>query len=524
MTAPSYRIAVAAALAAALAAAGPYPTRPAAGHQSTHSRSLTVELTAEPALLPTAVDGRLFVVFGRSASPEPRTTIGRTGIDAAPVFAVDVAAFDGRRAAVIDDRAAAFPIARLSDLPAGEYVAQAVLDINTDVRSINAPGNLYSLPAPVRLDPMSGGIVRIQLTSRVPDEQLPAPTDFLRWIRIRSARLTEFHGRPIDLRAGVILPRGYDREPTRRYPLRVHIGGYGASYTGVRRLMREDGPFRNAWLSDEAPRMILLHLDGDGPLGDPYQVNSANHGPYGDAIVRELIPHVEREFRTVAEPRTRVLDGGSTGGWVSLALQIFYPDAFNGTWSSCPDGVDFRGFQLIDIYTDTNAYVNRHGFERPSARDVNGDVRFTMRHEAQIENVLGRGDSWTMSGGQWGAWNATYGPRGADGRPVPLWDPKTGAIDRSVTEHWQAYDLRLQLERRWPELAPKLVGKIHIAMGDADNYFLNNAARMLEAFLLKAQPPYEGRMVFAPGQGHCYTGMTDLELMKAMGVRTGARP
>jgi hypothetical protein len=270
--------------------------------------------------------------------------------------------------------------------------------------------------------------------------------------------------------------------------------------------------------------MILLHLDGDGPLGDPYQVNSANHGPYGDALIRELIPHVDREFRTIAEPRTRVLDGGSTGGWVSLALQIFYPDVFNGTWSSCPDGVDFRAFQLIDVYADANAYVNEHGFERPSARDIDGDVRFTMRHEAQIENVLGRGDSWTMSGGQWGAWNAAYGPRGGDGRPAPLWDPRTGAIDRAVTEHWKKYDLRLLLEQRWAELAPNLVGKIHIAMGDADNYFLNNAARMLEAFFQKARPPFEGRMVFAAGQGHCYTGMTELELMKAMGVRTGARP
>ena len=519
MTRTFYRLTTAAA-AGALAAAGLH------AHQlppSSTRAPLSVEVTAAPAVLPTAVDGRLLVVFGKTASPEPRTTIGRTGMDAAPVAAVDVAGFDGRRAAVIDDRAVAFPVSRLSEIPAGEYVAQAVLDTNVDLKSVNAPGNLYSAPTPIRIDP-SGGTVRLQLTQRVPDEQLPPPTEFLRWIRIRSTVLSDFHQRPIFLRAGVILPRGYDQEPARRYPLRVHIGGYGASYTGAQRMMRDDGPFRKAWVSDDAPRMILLHLDGDGPLGDPYQVNSANHGPYGDALIKELIPHVEREFRTMAGPRTRVLDGGSTGGWVSLALQIFYPEFFNGTWSSCPDGVDFRGFQLIDIYQDANAYVNARGFERPSAREINGDVRFTMRHEAQIENVLGRGDSWTMSGGQWGAWNATYGPRGADGRPKALWDPKTGVIDRSVTEHWKQYDLRLQLEQRWKELGPQLVGKIYVAMGDADNYFLNNAARMLESFFQKAIPPYEGRMVFAPGQGHCYTGMTDGELMKAMGAKTGARP
>jgi hypothetical protein len=208
---------------------------------------------------------------------------------------------------------------------------------------------------------------------------------------------------------------------------------------------------------------------------------------------------------------------------VSLALQVFYPDFFNGAWSSCPDGVDFRGFQLVNIYDDANAYVNKNGFERPSAREINGDVRFTMRHELQLENVLGRGNSWVMSGGQWGAWNATYGPRGADGRPAALWDPQTGAIDRSVTGHWKRYDLRFILEERWAELGPKLAGKIHIAMGDADNYFLNNAARLLDAFFQKAEPRFDGRMVFAPMQGHCYTGLSDLEMMKEMGARVAAR-
>jgi len=153
--------------------------------------------------------------------------------------------------------------------------------------------------------------------------------------------------------------------------------------------------------------MIFLHLDGAGPLGDPYQVNSANHGPYGDAITQELIPYVESRYRCIGEGSARGLDGGSTGGWVALALQIFYPTFFNGAWASCPDSVDFRDFELVNIYEDENAYVNRHGFERPAARETSGDVRYTMRHEVGLENVLGLGDSWTMSGGQWGAWNAT---------------------------------------------------------------------------------------------------------------------
>ena len=141
---------------------------------------------------------------------------------------------------------------------------------------------------------------------------------------------------------------------------------------------------------------------------------------------RELIPYIERTYRGIGRGTARVLDGGSTGGWVALALQIFYPNFFNGAWSFCPDSVDFRSFQLVNIYEDENAYFNRHGFERPAARDVSGEVRYTMRHECRLENVLGRGDSWTLSGGQWGAWNATYGPRGAR-RPA---GPALGPDDR----------------------------------------------------------------------------------------------
>jgi hypothetical protein len=488
------------------------------------SARIRFEVDAAPGLLTAPVDGRLFVVLARKPQPEPRTTIGRTGTDANPAFAIDVTAFDGRRAAVIDQRAVAFPIASLAALPAGEYQAQALLDTNIDLKSVNAPGNLFSASTAITIDPHKAGIISLRLTSRVPEEALPPASEYIRYFKIQSKLLTDFYKRPIFLRAGVVLPRGYATDTTRRYPLRVRIGGYGASYTGVQRLMREDGAFRKAWVADDTPRMVLVHLDGDGPLGDPYQVNSANHGPYGDAVTRELIPHLERELRLIPEARARVLDGGSTGGWVSLALQVFYPDDFNGTWSYCPDSVDFRAFQLVNIYSDRNAFVNGHGFERPSAREISGDVRFTMRHEIEMENLLGAGDSWTMSGGQWGAWNATYGARGADGRPVALWDPKTGAIDQKAAEHWKKYDLRQYLEQSWQSLAPKLQGKINVWMGDADNYFLNNAARMLETFFAKAQPAYQGRMIFGPMQGHCWVGLTDAEIMKEMGSRTGATP
>jgi hypothetical protein len=210
-------------------------------------------------------------------------------------------------------------------------------------------------------------------------------------------------------------------------------------------------------------------------------VNSDNNGPYGDALTQELIPYIEEKFRCIGKPWARVLDGGSTGGWVSLALQVFYPDFFNGTWSGFPDGVDFRAFQLINIYEDQNAYVNKRGFERPSARDLNGDVRFTIRHECQMENVMGLGDSYAMSGEQWGAWNATYGPRGSDGARA-LWDlrPARSIVSgRALEKVRSSFGARAELEDSGTQAARKLT----VWVDEADEYFLNNAVHMLDVLI-----------------------------------------
>jgi hypothetical protein len=484
--------------------------------QTEQPASIAFEVTIAEGLVSGPQNGRLFVILNPKNAPEPRLAVGETGLDAPPVAARDVKGFAPGKVEIIDQTAVAFPVESLSKIAVGEYFVQALFDSNIDVKSLNAPGNLYSDVQRVRIDPAQGGKVRITLTRRVPPEQMPADTEYVRYVKIESRLLSAFHGRPIYLRAGVILPRGYSSEADRRYPLRVSIGGYGAPYTNAGRMMAQGAQFRRVWLADDTPRMLLLRLDGDGPFGDCYQVNSANNGPFGDAITRELIPHVEKQFRAIGQPYARVLEGGSTGGWVSLALQVFYPDFFNGTWSGYPDGVDFRALQLIDIYSDENAYVNRHGFERPSMRELNGDTRFTIRHECQMENVLGQGDSYAMSGGQWGAWNATYGPRGEDGRPVPLWGPKSGRINRKAAEHWKKYDLRLVMEQNWKTLGPKLRGKIHIWVGEADEFFLNNAVHLLDQSLSKADPPYEGEIIYGPGKGHGWDALSEGQMMVEM--------
>ena len=487
--------------------------------------TLRFQVTLGKGVLPEPADGRVLVVLSRNTKSEPRKGVSHYGPDVAAILGADGMAMRPGQTVVLDRSSAIFPLANLARLPPSVYAVQAVFAHNRDLNFVNAPGNLYSATAVAQIDPAKGGTVSLDLTQAVPADQPPPDTEYVKYIKLRSEHLSKFHGRPMYLRAAVILPRGFAAEKDRQYPLRVHIGGYGSRYTHAGNMMDPSASFRKTWLADGTPRMLLLHLDGAGPFGDPYQVNSANNGPYGDAITTELIPHVEKTYRGIGQGYARVLDGGSTGGWVSLALQIAHPELFNGAWSRAPDPVDFRAYELINIYKDDSAYVNAQGYDRPASRELNGDTRSTVRHECRLERVLGQGDRWELSGLDWAAWNATFGPRGEDSLPRPLWDGKTGKIDRTVVDHWKKYDLRMVMENSWPTLGPKLRGKLHISVGDADEYFLNNAVYLLDDFFRRAKPAYGGSIIYGRGRGHDWDPQGEAERMREMAnaIAAGAK-
>ena len=487
----------------------------------TQTTLLKFEISIKPGLASGTQNGRLFVFIDRKNDREPRLVDADVSYDAPPMLARDVKNFGAGSTAVIDNSSIAYPISDLAHLPAGDYYVQALLDTNIDVSSLNAPGNVYSDVQKVSIDPRNGGTVKLTLSNTVPPEMLPADSDYVKFLKIPSPLLSKFYGRPMFVRAAVLLPRTYLTDTAARFPLLVNIGGYGSKYTRAARYTDPNSSSFKSWMADAQPQMVELFVDGDGPFGDSYQVDSANSGPYGASLTQELIPEVEKRFRLIGRPDARFLFGGSTGGWVSLALQLFYPDYFNGTWSGFPDSLDFRSYQLVNIYKDDNAYVNSRGFERPSARLANGDTEFTMRLECQKENVLGAGDSYTMSGGQWGSWNAVFGVKGPDGRPAPLWDPKTGKIDHVVAKEFEKYDLRLYAERNWSTIGPKLTGKIHIWVGEADDYFLNNGVHYFDDFISKADPKYDGWIVYDARGRHGWMAKPMTQLMKEMLARVG---
>jgi hypothetical protein len=494
------------------------------------------EVALDRAAANSALDGRVYVIVTRDASSEPREQIDVP--DGTPFWGLDVDGLRPGRTVTLsggDRDVFGYPLRSLDDLPAGEYRVQAFMNVYSTFRrsdgsvvKLHMPcgdghdifggtGNLYSAVQTVRVGQGSRRPVRLSLSELIPpsdpvppggtcQQGNPADSAHVKHVKIRSELLTRFWGRPMYIAANVLLPAGYDEHAGVRYPVVYQHGHYPGPNPFS---FREDGgnAFSQWWLSSEPrDRVIAVTFRHENPYyDDSYAVNSANLGPYGDAITKELMPELERRFRMVGAEWARSLTGGSTGGWESLAQQVFYPDLYAGTFSTCPDPVDFRYHQIVNVYGDQNAYFTEFEWNRvprPGARSVDGNVRYTMEDENHWELALG---DKGRSGGQWDIWEAVYGPQGPDGYPARVWDKLTGEIDHGVAERWRPMDIRQYLQANWTALAPKLTGKLHIYTGDDDTYYLENAVKLLEQSFASLQPSPQATIQYGNDQPHCYT-------------------
>ena len=477
------------------------------------------------------ITGRVFVILAKNKNREPRLQVGGWR-RSAQLFGKDVEELRVGECIAIDETILGFPLKNISDLTPGKYYIQGLLNIYTQFQRADghviwahmdqwegqkfnrSPGNLYSTIDSVYIDPDSDQTFHIRLNQVIPSIEEKKDSELVTRIRIPSKLLSDFWGQTIYLGAIVLLPKDYDSHPDVRYPVLYSQGHFsGNLFSNI----KPGSEFYKNWMSEATPRMIIVHLQHPCPFyDDSYAVNSENCGPYGDAIMTELIPHLEKQFRIIQKSYARVLYGGSTGGWIALALQIFNPDFFGGTWSIAPDPVDFRYFQLINIYEDENAYFTKVEWSEPERslmRDTHGQVFMTVRQFCQLEAVLG---SKGRSAQQLDAFQAVFGPVNQDGYPKPLWDKESGEIDREVALYYKEnYDLRYYLEQNWPWLGSKLVGKLHFTCGDMDNYYLNEALYELENFLENTTDPYyAGSFTWGrPRKGHGWTpwGRDNLE-------------
>jgi S-formylglutathione hydrolase FrmB len=426
---------------------------------------LSVRYTAEA--FPGPFQGRV-VVFFSTTGAEPR--FGPNWFRPEPMFSKAFQAIKPGEPMVLDDTAVGFP-GRLSELKAGEYLVQAVVDRNLGGRRIgDSPGNLYSEPVKVTVDSPGKGTIDL-VCNKVAGERAFQETDTVKEVRLESKLLSRFYGRPTRLNAAVALPEAWSVDPRRKFPIVFEIPGFGGRHYSL------SGATRTTKTNRAGEPFLYVMLDPDCPTGHSVFADSANNGPWGEALTTELIPEIERRFRAVGKPAARFVTGHSSGGWSSLWLQVAYPDVFGGCWSTSPDPVDFRDFQRIDLYApDANMFTDSAGQPRPLAR--RGDTPILLyRAFSDMERPL-RGE-------QLGSFEAVFSPRGPDGEPRKLWDRDTGAIDPKVAQYWRRYDIDLLLRTHWKEMGPKLQGKLHVYTGDKDTFYLEGAVKRLREDLQK---------------------------------------
>jgi hypothetical protein len=422
------------------------------------------------------LDGRMLLMISKTGDSEPRFQIS-DGPKTQLIFGTDVDGLAPGTNAIIDATAFGYPLKSLADIPAGEYFVQALLnryetfhlanghtvklppDMGEGQRWNAKPGNLYSTPQKVSLEPLKNDVIRITLDKEIPAIEPPKDTKYIKHERIQSKLLTEFWGKPMFIGACILLPEGFDTHPNARYPLIINHGHFPFTFGGFReeppdpnlkpdyserfrlegynRIQQEYAhQFYKDWTGKNFPRVILIEIQHANPYyDDSYAVNSANLGPYGDAIVYELIPHIENKYRGLGKGWARFLYGGSTGGWEALAAQVFYPDEFNSCYAACPDPIDFRAYTIVNIYDHKNAYYQDADWKktpRPGLRNYLGEVGTTLEQMNHRELVLG---THSRSGDQWDIWQAVFSPVGEDGYPKPIWDKMTGEIDPAVAQY-----------------------------------------------------------------------------------------
>jgi S-formylglutathione hydrolase FrmB len=483
---------------------------------SLHAQGLpfsSIRISIAPELRSTFTPGgRLFVHLSTTKEREPRYRAELS-------IAATATNWDASQPFILESKAKTTKYKGLDKWGPGKtYYYQVVYKQNPDDGQENVAGNIYS-----KVDSLvfsNKTKLNVAITElMIQEEVIQHP--HVKTVIMKSELLSKFSGKDRFLKASILLPSGYFDNPNQSYPICYRVPGINGRYTTINGLMK-DRSFTDFWFSKTAPQIIYVFLDSQGPYGDTYQVDSENNGPCGQALTEELIPAIEKLVHYNPVSKKRFVTGMSTGGWVALALQIFYPDFFDGTWSYSPDPIEFDHFGLINIYQDASIFYNRYGYLQPGRRTIYGEPTYSMKDWIASENFASRTDNYLISGGQFGAYNAVFSPKGKDGLPAMLFDPETGKIDHTIAKHWEKYDLLKVLQKNWPTLGPKLQGKLWIWTGDMDNLYSNVATRFFKAFLDKTENPRSDAQISFTAMGAHTEEWSDQAVLNMIGERVKA--
>ncbi len=447
---------------------------------------LTFEITLDPKFQKRPYSGRVYVVLTTAPTREPRMHLGNW-MHAPQVFSRDVSGLQPGVAVSLGADALAYPFA-LKDLPAGEYRIQGIARRNLDSPLPGrSAGDLISAVHKVHIAPESDAVISLHLNRMVEPNPF-VETESIKLAEMTSVALSKFHGRDVKIRAGVALPEGWKDEPARKYPVLYMIPGFSGDHQMIRMFQRLNNT------GQPGAGVILVVPDPSCFRGHSVFADSENNGPWGWALLHELIPEIERRFHGTESGDHRYVMGVSSGGWSSLWLQITYPESFNGCWSHTPDPVDFRDFQGINLYeNDANMYTDGNGVRRPVIQRA-GQTLMYYEDFIRMEHAMG-------PGGQIHSFEAVFSQRSMGGIPVPMFDPRTGRVNTRVARTWEPFDIRLVLEENWDELGPKLVDKLHIYGGRLDAFLLDGAVDLLKESLTKLGSNAEIMVIEDMGHG-----------------------
>ena len=462
-----------------------------AGLCSLAAEPLRFRVTLDPAIAPNGVSGRLFVFLDKGGSARERIVVGFLP-ESVWMAAKEIPFWKPGETVELNPNELAFPQA-FSKAEKGDYAVMALLDPDHSfARDRQDAGDLASPVAVLKdLDPANATPVTLELTSITPPAAVKEDTANIKTVEFQSAALTAFWGRPVIMRAGVVLPKGHSNASP-PLPAVYHVHGFGGNY---KEAWAKGEQLVNAMAAGEKLKAVHVFLDGNCPGGHHVFADSVNNGPWGQALTTELIPHLERRFRLAPRAAGRFLTGHSSGGWSALWLQVRYPDFFGGAWPTSPDAMDFRGFSGIDVSPGStqNAFKTKDGSVLNLFR-LNGKDVLSMEEFSRLESVTGE------VGGQLASFEWVFSPRGPDGRPLPLFNRATGTLSEDVRRYWQRYEIARIVRDNWPVLGPKLQGKIRLVIGAEDNFHLDEAASLFCGWL--AEKGREDACEIVPGRDH----------------------
>lgn len=408
--------------------------------------------------------GRVYVIATAELAGEPRTHFA-SGAPDTFVFSVPVNGWCAGDPVIIDEKTAGFP-GRLSDLPKKKYSVQAVVDISPFEHDFaTADGNGRSLSERLELDTKTSGPISLKINREI-SYQRREDLNRVNYRRVESRLVGRHLGKRTFIDVAVVFPQSYDpKKKDKKYPVQYWLPGFGHSVTSGVQFFQNRGiyhlhPAQRA-ATDE---FIDVLVDSSSKFGSHFWVDSDVNGPYATAFKDEIIPAIESEFPVAQGAASRFLIGVGSGGRGALWLALRFPDLFGGIWAIAPEALTFERFLGVNLYATPapNLYVAEDGTPRTIRLHSHGAMN-EVKTVVAFESVVG-------TGGVLGSLEAAFGPRGENGKARPVIDRATGFVDPKIIAEWSRFDILHQFDHAWPVVGTKLEGKVHVYVGEQDDF------------------------------------------------------